>query len=68
MNDYLIYDLAKQRHADLMLEALREVHRSRTIRFRNLRAGWTRVTASARQRFAVVAHVLTNRTRIPSAH
>lgn len=62
MNDYMIYELANQRHAELIDEV-----RSRTIRSRRHRGSWTRLTTSARQRFAVVAHILTNRTRTPAA-
>jgi hypothetical protein len=63
MNDYMIYELANQRHADI----IDQVRRSRTITSRGYRGSWTRVTTSARQRFAVVAHGLTNRTRVPAA-
>lgn len=63
MNDYMIYELANQRHADI----INQVHRSRTLRSWGYRGGWTRVTTSARRRLPVLAHGVTNRTRIPAA-
>jgi hypothetical protein len=63
MNAYMSYELAKQRHADI----LDEVRRSRPISFRGYLGKWTGVTTTARQRFAAVGHVLTNRTWTPSA-
>ncbi|MEQ7006305.1 hypothetical protein ABN028_08880 [Actinopolymorpha sp. B17G11] len=52
MNDYMIYNLAKQRHADLILD---ELHRSRARTSLGHRGSWVRVAASAQQRFAVLA-------------
>jgi hypothetical protein len=62
MNDYMIYELANQRHADI----IDQVRRSRTITSRNW-GSLTRLTTSARQWFAAVAHGLTNRSRTPAA-
>jgi hypothetical protein len=63
MNDSMIYDLARQRHHDV----IDEVRRSRSISFRAYQGSWTRVTTGARNRLAVVAHVLTNRAWTPTA-
>jgi outer membrane receptor for ferric coprogen and ferric-rhodotorulic acid len=63
MNDLMIYALTTKRYADFNDQG----RRSRTIRSRNYGAGWTRVTASARERFALLAHALTNGTRTPTA-
>jgi hypothetical protein len=63
MNDYMMYELANQRHADI----IDELRRSRTITSRSYRGSWTRMTTSARLRLADLAHVLTTRTRTPAA-
>jgi hypothetical protein len=63
MNDYMIYELANQRHADV----IDQVRRSRAIKGRSYRDSWTRVTTNARQLFAVVTHMLINRTRTSTA-
>lgn len=60
MNDYVIYETAKLRYAELV----DEVRRSRTTRARNSSTG---VRTNARQRFAAVARALTNRTPAPKA-
>ena len=63
MNDYVMYELAKQRQADLIDKA----RRPRPISSGRYPGMWTGVTTSARQRFAVLAHLWTNRTWTPTA-
>ena len=63
MNDYMIYEQARQRYA----EVIDEVSRARTMRARGYRRRWTGGTASARVRFATFAGILTNRARTPRA-
>lgn len=63
MNDYTIYELANQRHADI----IDEVRLSRTVSSRGYWGSWTKVITYAWQRFADLAHVLTTRTRTPAA-
>lgn len=63
MNHNLVYEPTKLRHAELVDEA----RRSQTFRFRGFRNDWTRMTVSARQRVAVLAEVLTSRTRSTKA-
>jgi len=63
MNDYMIYELANQRHADI----IDELRCSRTFTSRSYRDSWTRMTTNARRRLADLAHVVTTRTRTPAA-
>jgi hypothetical protein len=63
MNDHMIYELAKQRQAELV----DEVRRTRRIRSRDYRGSRSSRTATIRQRFAVVTRVVTNRTRTVAA-
>jgi hypothetical protein len=57
MNDYTIYDVAKQRYADLVRTAAQEAQRPHSSTNRPGR--WSAAITSARQRFAVL---LTGRT------
>lgn len=63
MNDYMIYETAKLRHAELV----EEVSRMRMARSAGHRNSRTRARNGARQRFAIVTQAFTSRTRAPKA-
>lgn len=62
MNDYLTYNVAKQRYADL----INEIDRSRANAGRNDREPRATVRTRAQRWFAAAAQLLTHQTRVPS--